>query len=141
MKSKTMISAFIAVSLLAGGPAFAQNHDHDRGQDRGYSHDRGQDHGNDHGHDGPPAGYGHSAPPSHYEHHADNRERRAGPRHYFYRGRPLPREYRNHNYAINNWRNHQLHAPQRGYQWFQTGADYVLVAAATGIIAEIVIGR
>jgi Ni/Co efflux regulator RcnB len=141
MKSKAMISAFIAVSLLAGGPAFAQNYDHDHGQDRGYSHDRGQDHGNDHGHDGPPAGYGHSAPPSHYDNHADNRERGAGPRHDFYRGRPLPREYRNRNYAVNNWRNHHLHAPPRGYQWFQTGADYVLVAAATGIIAEIVIGR
>jgi Ni/Co efflux regulator RcnB len=125
MKSKAMISAFIAVSLITSAPAFAQHYDQD--------HDRG--------HNGPPAGYGHPSPSAHYDNHANDRGRGAGPRHDFYRGRPLPREYRNHNYAVNDWNSHRLHKPPRGYQWFQTGADYVLVAVATGIIAEVVLGR
>jgi len=130
MKSKKMISTFIAVSLIGAGPAYAQRYDQ-------------QDH--DHGHNGPSERYEHpSSPPAHYDNRSDNnrsdnRERGAGPQHDFYRGRPLPREYRNRNYAVTNWRGHHLHAPPRGYQWYQAGADYVLVAVATGIIAEVVL--
>jgi Ni/Co efflux regulator RcnB len=32
-------------------------------------------------------------------------------------------------------------APPRGYHWVQTGADYVLVAVATGIIANVLLGH
>ena len=34
-----------------------------------------------------------------------------------------------------------LSAPPRGYNWVQTGGDYVLVAIATGIIAQILLGQ
>jgi Ni/Co efflux regulator RcnB len=68
-------------------------------------------------------------------------ERGAGPEHRFHRGDRLPAEYRNRNYVVDDWREHRLSAPPRGYQWVQTGSDYVLVAIASGIIAQLLLDR
>jgi Ni/Co efflux regulator RcnB len=68
-------------------------------------------------------------------------ERGAGPDHDFYRGARLPVEYRNRQYVVNDWRGHGLRTPPRGYQWVQTGGDYVLVAIASGIILELLLSR
>jgi len=65
----------------------------------------------------------------------------AGPYHDLRRGERLPSRYRTNQYVVDNWRGHHLSRPPRGYHWVQTGADYVLVAAATGIIAQIMIGQ
>lgn len=65
----------------------------------------------------------------------------AGPDHNFYRGQRLAPEYRNRQYVVDDWRGHHLSAPPRGYQWVQTGGDYVLVAVATGIIASILLNH
>lgn len=35
----------------------------------------------------------------------------------------------------------QYGSPPRGYHWVQTGADYVLVAIATGIILQIILAQ
>ena len=59
----------------------------------------------------------------------------------FVRGRALPRDLRTPQYVVVNYRQHHLAAPPRGQQWVQVGADYVLVAIATGIIANIVLSR
>jgi len=67
--------------------------------------------------------------------------RGAGPRHDLQRGGRLPSQYRNRQYVVNDWRGHRLSAPPRGYQWVQTGSDYVLVAAATGLIAQILLNQ
>jgi Ni/Co efflux regulator RcnB len=64
-----------------------------------------------------------------------------GPYHDMYRGDRLPSRYRNHQYVVDNWRAHRLHAPPRGYHWVQTGADYMLVAIATGVIADMIINH
>lgn len=64
-----------------------------------------------------------------------------GPDHDLRRGGHLPGRYRNHQYVVNDWRSHHLHAPPRGQQWVQVGADYVLIAAATGLIVEAVSGQ
>ncbi len=68
-------------------------------------------------------------------------ERGAGPEHNFRRGGRLPREYRNNQYVVDDWRGHHLSAPPRGYHWVQTGGDYVLIAITTGIIAQILLGN
>ncbi|MGB7479667.1 MAG: RcnB family protein, partial [Burkholderiaceae bacterium] len=65
--------------------------------------------------------------------------RGAGPRHDIYRGQRLPAYYRGHRYVVENWRLHRLAPPPRGHYWVQTGADYLLVAAATGLIVQIVL--
>jgi len=53
----------------------------------------------------------------------------------------MPDEYRHRQYVINDWRGHNLSAPPRGYQWVQSGGDYVLIAIATGIIASLLLNR
>ena len=55
------------------------------------------------------------------------------------RGERLPPELRHRNYVVDDWRGHRLHQPPRGYEWVQSGGDYLLVAIATGVIAEILL--
>ena len=59
----------------------------------------------------------------------------------YHRGGRIPIEYRNRQYVVNNWRDHHLNAPPRGQQWVQVGSDYVLIAIATGIIAQLVLSQ
>jgi Ni/Co efflux regulator RcnB len=149
MNSKTIISAIMAVCLASGGFAVAQGKS-DR-DDRGHS-DKGNHNGQQNRRD--------------YDERRDDRrevrhdERRdhdgrgyqnarrdsrdgwgAGPSHSYYRGGRLPVEYRHRQYYVDDWRGHNLSAPPRGYQWVQTGGDYVLIAIATGIIASIFLSQ
>jgi Ni/Co efflux regulator RcnB len=145
MFKKLLIPALIAASISS--VAVAQDRGQDRGRDdrnrgdnmqRGNDNNRGNDHrgddrrddrhdnrANDHRNDRGPQAY----------------NRGAGPRHDLRRGGRLPSEYRNRQYVVNDWRGHRLSAPPRGYQWVQAGSDYVLVAAATGLIASIFLNQ
>lgn len=61
---------------------------------------------------------------------------RSAPR--FHRGGYLPAEYRRNGYYVNDWNAHSgLYAPPYGHQWVQVGSDYLLVALATGLIANL----
>lgn len=40
-----------------------------------------------------------------------------------------------------DWRRHHLRTPPRGYEWRQVDGDYVLAAAATGLIASIILAN
>src|SRR5471032_1168149 len=114
MKNKTLISALATVCMLAGSAAaFAQNHDDHRD-------DRNDYHPAEVHHDGP---------------------RGAGPRHDMMRGQRIAPEYRGNQYVVDDWRGHHLSAPPRGQHWVQVGGDYVLVAVATGIIANMLLGN
>ncbi|HUR89578.1 MAG TPA: RcnB family protein [Ramlibacter sp.] len=57
------------------------------------------------------------------------------------RGAHIPREYMARQYWVEDWRAHRLAAPPRGYQWVQVGNDYVMVAIATGIIAQLLLAQ
>ncbi|SFB73441.1 Nickel/cobalt transporter regulator [Polaromonas sp. OV174] len=59
----------------------------------------------------------------------------------FRRGGYIPRDYRNRQYVVNNYRAYHLSPPPRGQQWVQVGSDYVLIAIATGLIANIVLNH
>ena len=63
----------------------------------------------------------------------------AGPHHDWYRGGRVPAMYRTPHYVVGDWRGHHLAAPPRGYHWVQYGGDYLLVAIATGVIAQLVL--
>lgn len=137
MKNKIIISTIMALSLTTGGAAFAQGKDH--GNDRGRNgHSQNNGHGSDRGHDNRSDSRGKQA-----RGHDNGRHegRGAGPRHDFYKGNRISHEYRSRQYVVNDWRGHRLHAPPRGYQWVQTGPDYVLIAITTGIIAQIVLSN
>lgn len=123
MKRRTMISAVAAMSMIFAGTAMAQGGpDQPRPRENHRPPARPQHRG---GHP-PPVGHG---------------ERGAGPDHNFYRGGRLSAEYRNRQYVVDDWRAHHLSAPPRGYHWVQVGADYVLVAIATGIIAQVLLSQ
>jgi Ni/Co efflux regulator RcnB len=163
MKKRIVVSALAAAILGSGVPAFAQDHGYrnnseyarqqqaqqarsDRWQDhnaierdpnwqdqRGNQRDsRWQDRQQrDRGARG---GYGRTAD---FNSGYDG----AGPNHDLRRGERLPSRYRTRQYVVDNYRMHRLSAPPRGYHWVQTGPDYVLVAAATGLIAQIVLSN
>lgn len=59
----------------------------------------------------------------------------------FRRGGYIPREFRNHQYVVTDYRSYRLSPPPRGHEWVQVGADYVLIAIATGLIAHIVLSH
>lgn len=67
--------------------------------------------------------------------------RGAGPDHRFQRGDRLPPDYRQRQNYVTDWRAHHLSAPPRGHQWVQVGADYALIAIATGVITSLVLSQ
>lgn len=135
MSGKIIISTIIAVSLaIAGsGSAFAQNNDHRNNQARS-QHAQHDNHRRDRGHD-------HRDRNKRAHDNGHHHARGAGPHHEFHRGGHISREYRDNRYVVHDWRGHHLHQPPRGYQWVQTGPDFVLIAVTTGIIAQIVLSN
>jgi len=91
----------------------------------------------------------HQRPGQRYDQRFDQREERWNDHRAYYnargpefrRGGYIPREYRNPVYVINDYRPYRLPPPPRIHQWVQVGADYVLIAIATGIIASIVLNQ
>lgn len=162
MKPKALVSALVAISLAIGGPAavFGQA-DNQQNLDRNFRRaqrdsaqksqggyrQRDQRANQRHGQQGqrPPAqrGYQQQGPSGGYAQRGDGRpdERGAGPDHQYHRGDRLPAEYRHRNYVVDDWRGHGLSAPPRGYQWVQSGSDYLLIAIATGIIAQLLLSN
>jgi Ni/Co efflux regulator RcnB len=139
-KKHLIIPALVAALMGASAPSFAQDRNHgdrdrgDRGDGSRYSQgDRGNDR-----HDGNRAQGGGRGNEGWGE---ERRYNGAGPDHNFRRGQRLPERYRNHQYVVNNYREHNLRPPPRGYHWVQTGGDYVLAAVATGIIADLIINH
>jgi len=134
MKRNAIISALLAMSLAAAGPAFAQR-DRDRDQDQQRTYRDGQ-------RDGPQMRERNQRGQRGVEQRSDRgNERGAGPDHRFYRGDRLPNEYRNRTYVVDDWRGHRLSAPPSGYHWVQVGGDYVLVAIATGVILQLLLNN
>lgn len=142
MRKTYFATVLTAASLLLGSVAFAQNNQHGRG-------------GDDYPRNGPQQGQ-HDArrmqddnrrgppewmQPAHRNGPEVAHDRGAGPDHNFRRGGRLPPEFRNRQYVVDNWRDHHLSAPPRGYHWVQTGGDYVLIAITTGIIAQVLLGN
>lgn len=135
MKATTIVCAIAALALNLSGFAYAQGNpradDNPQGQQRGHAQGA---------HPGPAHAQGNQRAPmrnAQRGHYGPG----AGPDHNFYRGGRLPPQYRSHQYVVNDWRGHHLNAPPRGYQWVQTGADYVLVAIVSGVIAQILLSH
>lgn len=157
MNTKHLAMSTLLAALLsaAGASSFAQDRyhgdrrddgrygqrDNDRGDRRVDSRDdrRGDDQRGDNRRDGYQARGGGRHGDAGYG--GDRRWDGAGPNHDIRRGGRLPSRYRNHQYVVDNWRDHHLRPPPRGYHWVQTGGDYVLAAIATGVIADLIINH
>ena len=63
--------------------------------------------------------------------------------HRFQRGDQVPYQFRQRQYYVNDWRAHRgLYAPPYGYQWVQADSgDYLLMALATGLIANLLLNQ
>lgn len=60
--------------------------------------------------------------------------------HWRYRvGDRLPDYYRNSYYYVNDWCGYHLYEPPRGYGWANIDGNFVLVALASGIIAQVLL--
>jgi Ni/Co efflux regulator RcnB len=170
MNKKIVVAALTAAMLASSVPALAQDHGYRNDRDNGYQQqqqqrddryqrnddryqrnddryqrnddryqhqdryqrdDRSQRDGHD---DRSQGGWGRTAD---YNSGYDG----YGPDHDLRRGQRLPSRYRTHQYVVDNWRSHHLSRPPHGQQWVQVGADYVLVAAATGLIVSAMTGH
>jgi Ni/Co efflux regulator RcnB len=57
--------------------------------------------------------------------------------HRFYRGSYLPHEYRQRGYYVSNWQAYPgLYAPAYGQQWVNVDGQFLLVALASGLVAN-----
>jgi len=118
MKSSALICTVAAVALLTSSLSFADDHDR-RDEYR-------RDERHSHRHDGPRF----DMRDGRFNERRDAYNAR-GPE--FHRGGYIPYEYRS--------REHHLRRPPPGQRWVQVGADYVLVAIATGVIVNILLSH
>lgn len=59
--------------------------------------------------------------------------------HDFRRGERAPERFRGDDYRLSDWRDRGLPAPPHGQHWAYIDGNYVLIAAATGIITSILL--
>lgn len=140
MKSKVVVCALVALSLTLGGFSFAQGNGYENRND-GERHGLAKAYKQQDQRDKQERKWQQRQDREQMRNNRHWNERGAGPEHQFYRGDRLPMEYRSRVYVVDDWRGHYLSAPPRGYHWVQTGADYVLVAIATGIILQLLLGQ
>ena len=152
MKARSLISIAVATATLAVSTATLARDDH-----RGHRHDgpRAERHVDRHGDRhadrrdgrimqprGPQFGYQHA--PRHVQREVIivNRHepafRHGGPR--WHRGQYVPREYRGGRYVVNH-HNPRLYAPPRGHHWVNINGEFLLIAAATGLIAHAILNN
>ncbi|MDR5739891.1 MULTISPECIES: RcnB family protein [unclassified Caballeronia] len=136
MKKNQIVAVLLCAGMAFGAGASVAQPSHG-GPDHG--NDRGNEHGNGHGPDRAPGRApvmnGHDAPrpQEHADHDRGHPDWRKGDR--------LSADYRNRQYVVDDWHGHGLRQPPRGYQWVGVGADYLLVAVGTGLIAQVVLSQ
>ncbi|HEX2760916.1 MAG TPA: RcnB family protein [Rhizomicrobium sp.] len=59
----------------------------------------------------------------------------------WYKGGRIDRRDWNRGYRVSDWRRYHLQRPPRGYEWRRVDNQYVLAAAATGLIAALVLAN
>ena len=59
----------------------------------------------------------------------------------WYKGGHIERRDWDRGERVNDWRRYNLSRPQRGYEWRRVDNNYVLAAAATGLIAGLILAN
>nr|WP_113864865.1 RcnB family protein [Brenneria salicis]NMN92413.1 Ni/Co efflux regulator RcnB [Brenneria salicis ATCC 15712 = DSM 30166]RBP67757.1 Ni/Co efflux regulator RcnB [Brenneria salicis ATCC 15712 = DSM 30166]RLM32526.1 hypothetical protein BHG07_00130 [Brenneria salicis ATCC 15712 = DSM 30166] len=57
----------------------------------------------------------------------------------FRKGHAVPKRFRGDDYRVTDWRDRGLYKPPSGQHWAYIDGNYVLIAAATGIITTILL--
>lgn len=135
------ISATLALSLLSAPLAMAQPAPNPYNNPMAPAHMQGGDN--------------HMAPQQPMQTHAPEQTHmvRAPEQHNYTHPAPLPEQhanyggkhewrhgdhYTNHRQVVGNWRHYHLRQPPQGYEWVQDGSQFVLIAVASGIIADVI---
>jgi Ni/Co efflux regulator RcnB len=126
-KFSVSVCALAAAALLSSSLSFAEDRDHERRDER--------DHGRHHSHQWDDQRF--DARDGRWNDRRPDYNAR-GPE--FHRGGYIAREYRGPAYEV-DYREHRLSRPPYGHRWVQVGADYVLIAIATGVIANIILSH
>lgn len=162
---KRLIAAAVSLSLLGGTAAMAQPHDHghdqraydqgaQRGNDQGGQDQRGHDQRGEDQRRNDQRGYDQRANHQRGEDRRDRNEAAFDRRdnghdrghHYgqtrqWARGERLPNRYYGDPGYYVDYRAHHLRHPPRGYRWVRVDNDYMLASTASGLIAQIIVGR
>jgi Ni/Co efflux regulator RcnB len=119
---KRLITASLAVLMLAGGAsaASAQDWRNDHRNDRGYEQGRNDQ--------------------ARHDDRRDDRHDRQDRRRWA-KGQRLDSRYRANTYYVSDYRSRGLRAPPRGYRWQRVDDQYVLAAVATGLIASVILAN
>jgi len=118
---KPLLIATSLVALFATSSAFAHDHGHHR---RG--HDRDRHHHNDRDHDD-----------DHRRHRRGHNDWR---RDHYSRGDRIDVVYVERRYYVDDYDHYRLRRPPHGHRWIRTDdGKFILVAVATGIIADILL--
>jgi Ni/Co efflux regulator RcnB len=92
----------------------------------------------------PPQHYQAHKPPSNYHNNRYRASNSWNSRHGHFRpGHAMP-QYYHHDYSryvVHNWRSYDLYEPPHGHNWLVIDGNFILVAAATGIVAYMLMGR
>src|SRR5574343_422032 len=144
VRTQLMAITLAITTALSAGAAFANPNDDHRGgpQQQQPNDHRGGQQGpqNNNRHDEPQQrGQDNHAPryqqsPQAYRHDMPR------PGQEWRKGGRVPAKFRGASYQVNDWRSRDLPAPPRGHRWVRVNGDYVLVAVATGVIAQILLG-
>lgn len=130
--NKTTIAATLAGALIACVSVSAQARDHHPHRGQGgpkFHHSHAHHSKGKHAHKGPK-----------HVHRGHPGARHAGPPpRRWARGQHLPHAYRHGPYRVVNWHHYHLGPPAPGHYWVNVGSDFLLVAAATGVIASIIL--
>lgn len=118
-------STLFSAASRADGPGDHQGQQWERhgGGDRHDDHGRGPDHGGPRGD------------------HRNDHDHFAWNGHDFRRGHAVPHEYRGDRYRVDDWHDRGLREPPRGEHWAYIDGNYVLIAAATGVITSLILGN
>ena len=136
---KKILTAAVALSVLAG--AGAANTQPYRNDHRDHRDDRRVEQQYDRRMDKAERKYDRDVRKAERKYRAAAYQRPSG---YTYRhwnrGDRLPPAYRAERYRINNYSAYRLPPPPRGYYYTRVDNDVVLTAAATGLIASVIVG-
>ena len=120
MKRVLMVTAALAMTL---GSTVAQAQSYDRrGDRREYRQERREDRRE----------YRQDRREDRREYRQDRRDYRR-----WSRGQVFAPQYRTPRYVFNDYRRYRLAAPPRGYGYYQSGNDVLLVALASGVIGAV----
>jgi len=121
---RLLLAASLALLSLSSSTAFAydDDHDHDR---HGYHHDHDDDDDDD---------------DRRHRHHGKKHKHKGWKRDHYRRGERIEIVHVERHYYVDDYEHYHLRQPPRGHRWIRTeDGRYLLVAVATGIIADILL--